>query len=50
MAFLVASNFAQSSGLPDVLALLCCLCLARIDLLILLFIQDIFRNIMARTS
>jgi hypothetical protein len=24
-------NFAQSSGLPDVLALLCCLCLARID-------------------
>jgi hypothetical protein len=32
----------QSSGLPDVLALLCCLCLARIDLLILLFIQCMF--------
>ena len=29
MAFLVALNFAQSSGLPDVLALLYFLCLAR---------------------
>jgi hypothetical protein len=33
MAFLVALNFAQSSGLSDVLALLYCLCLVRIDLL-----------------
>lgn len=39
MAFLVALNFAQSSGLSDVLALLYCLCLAHIDLLILLFIN-----------
>ena len=42
MAFLVALKFAQSSGLPNVLALLYCLCLARIDLLILLFIQGMF--------
>jgi hypothetical protein len=42
MSTLPQMETSKTQGLPDVLALLYCLCLARIDLLILLLIQGMF--------